>query len=57
MKKCGEIFQLMDRRKLLLKKQYLTKDEEEEIDQLKVAVAEKCEEINRKKVKENFEDL
>ena len=47
----------MERRKFLKKKTKLTEEDEEEIKELELAVAEKCENINRKKVIDNFGDL
>ena len=47
----------MEKRKFLKKKTKLTEEDEEEITQLELAVAEKWENINRKKVIDNFGDL
>ena len=56
-KNTSEIFKLMEKRKVLKQKSSLSEKEEEELLKLELAVAEKCEDINRKRVIENFGDL
>ena len=56
-KKDYAIYELMEKRKMLKKKQNQTEDDEEEISNLELAIAEKCQEINRNKVIKNFGDL
>ena len=55
-KKC-EISELMDKRKVLKTKKDLDEKDEEEIIELEARIAEKCEEVNRKKVMDNFKNI
>ena len=53
-KKKSEIHDLMDRRSKLKKKENLKEDDEQDILDIEIKIAEKCQDENRKKVIENF---
>ena len=52
-----EINILMEKRRDLKKKLVLNEEEEEKLKELEVTIAIKCEEMNKKKVVDNFKDL
>ena len=56
-KKGSEVLELIEKRKVLKKKDILTEADEEEIVRLEALVAEKCQDTNRQKVVDNFCDL
>ena len=56
-KKTSEIGLLMEKRRLLKKKDCLEEKEEEELNNLEEKIANKCEELNRNKVTENFKTV
>ena len=56
-KKKSEIDVLMEKRRKLKKKESLDEKEEVELNDLEKIIAEKCEELNRKRVTENFNDI
>ena len=53
----SSIILLMDKRMCLKKKQILSDDEEDELVNLEVMIAESCENENRKKVMDNFQEM
>ena len=53
----SSIVLLMDKRMYLKKKQILSDDEEDELVNLEVKIAEACENENRKKVMDNFQEM
>ena len=53
----SEINVLMEKRRVLKKKNCLTDREEEELSVIEVKIAGQCEELNRKKVTENFKSM
>jgi hypothetical protein len=53
-KKHTDINLLMEKRRILKKKNSLNEKEEEELSKLELNIAEKCEDLNRKKVTDNF---
>ena len=55
--KTEEINNLMEKRRELLRKCFLNEEEEEELKKLEGDIAEICEEVNKKKVVENFKEL
>ena len=56
-KKGSEVLELIEKRKVLKKKDKLSEADEEEIVRLEALVAEKCQDTNRQKVVDNFCDL
>ena len=55
--KMEEINSLMEKRRGLRRKELLNEEEEEELNKLEEDIANKCEEINKKKVVDNFKEL
>jgi hypothetical protein len=53
----SEIDELMEKRRKLKKKESFDEKEELELNELEKRIAEKCEEMNRKKVTDNFKDI
>ena len=56
-KKMTELNIMMEKRRFYKKKECLSDKEEEELSKLEVEIAEKCEELNKKKVTENFKGI
>ena len=56
-KKHSEINMLMERRRILRKKDFLKENEEEELSKLEERIAAQCEEVNRRKVTDNFKEI
>ena len=56
-KKKTKLGELLLRRNILKKKEQLSEKDEEEINTLEEIIAQECEDENRKKVKENFNEL
>ena len=56
-KKHSEVLVLIEKRKVLKKKIKLSEADEEEIDRIEAAIAEKCQDANRQKVIDNFSEM
>ena len=56
-KKHSDINLLMEKRRKLKKKNSLNEKEEEELSKIELNIAEKCEDLNRKKVTDNFKAI
>ena len=56
-KKYSEVNALMEKRRRLRNKEGFDENVESELSNLEMIIAEKCEDLNRKKVKDNFQGI